>query len=168
MWWIIIIALFLIICFTVANSTTKDIEDKEKIKFSNQGYHYIGFSGMIYKGGINNISVNNPVSISLLEEGINFHSGVIDKTISFDSIEDMSLQSQQYIQNQVSLGKLVCFGILAFGMSGKQNSINDEYIVLNVDDENEQYSVLLQAYEPKDNQKRFNIIETHRNNNRKY
>lgn len=161
---LIVILVIVVISFVISFSAMDRIKEENTNKFSQLGYHYIDLLGANYKGGIKNISVHtNAVSISLLKEGLNFDTGIAEKTILFKNIVDMALQSQQYIQNQVSLGKLVVFGVFAFGMERKQNTINDEYILLKVNDEDGEYNVLLQAYEATYNQEIFNRLLMYKN-----
>lgn len=150
--WIIIIIIVIAFFIIVPNLSVNDIQEINKKKFEEQGYHYVGLSGLKYNGGIKNISINNIVTVNMLEEGINFCSDCINKTILFKNIKDISLQNQQYIQNQVSLGKLFCFGVLAFGMNKTSSISNNEYIVLDINDEDGQYNVILQSYDVKNNQ----------------
>lgn len=161
---IIIIAIVIIICCMLSSKDMKKIDKENMDKFSKLGYHYIESLGAYYKGGIKNISINNnAITIILLQEGLNFDTGIVEKTIFFKNIKDISLQSQQHIQNQVSLGKLIVFGVLAFSMEGKTNTINDEYIVLNAIDEDGEYNVVMQPYESTKNQEMYNTLSTYKN-----
>jgi hypothetical protein len=156
--WIIVIVCVLGICIYIGLSTGKELEEQSRNKFSKQGYHFVDYCGAEYKGGIKDISINNSVSIDILEEGLNFSSTVGDKLILFEKVKDISLQNKQYIENQVSLGKLLVFGVLAFGMNKNKKQINDEYIVIKVSDEDGEYNILLQAHEYTNNQDVYNKI----------
>lgn len=161
--WIIIIVIFFGICIYIGLSTGKELEEKNKKKFTSQGYNYIAYCGVEYKGGIKNISIDTPVTIGLLKEGLSFTTIVGDRIILFKNIIDISLQSRQYIESQVSLGKLIVFGILAFGMNKNQKKINDEYIVLKVNDDDGEYNILLQAQDYTNNQQVYNKIMIYKN-----
>lgn len=166
MFLMIILGIILVIFILYYNSNSDKKEmTKEKISiFSKLGFNYIETINVLYKGGIKNISSNTTTSFNLLQEGIGVISETQVKIIPFDDIVDMSLQNNQYIQSQISLGKLIVFGALALGMKGTNHSINDEYIVLKIHDEDEEYSVLLQAIDVKDNQEVYNKLLNYINN----
>ncbi|WP_252241679.1 hypothetical protein [Clostridium sp. ZBS18] len=125
--------------------------------FSKKGYNYIKNGFFVhYKGGIRNLSVNSSVIVDLLQEGIAFNKD--KKIILFKNINNIILENETQIQQQISLGKMLIFGALAFGMERKNKEINNEYIVLKVEDEDGEYSVLLQSNDQKDNQKNYDKL----------
>jgi hypothetical protein len=161
--WIIVIIIILGIFIYIGNNIVKSENDKNINKYRNKGYHYIETLGADYKGGFKDISIKTPIIIDLLQEGISFNNIMYEKMILFENIIDVSLQSKQYIENQVSLGKLIFFGILAFGMNKNQKKFNDEFIVIKLKDNNETYSVLIQALEHTNNQSIYNKIVMYSN-----
>lgn len=152
-----IISIILILYYN-SNSNKREMTKKKTNIFSKLGYNYIETINVYYKGGLKNISSNTPTSVNLLQEGIGVISETQIEIIPFSNIIDMSLQNNQYIQSQISLGKLIVFGVLALGMKQSSNSINDEYIVLKIHDEDGEYNILLQAIDIKDNQEIYNKL----------
>lgn len=134
--------------------------------YKDVGYTYIrALNGIKYLGGIKDISIKNNMDYIITKEGLLFLYSEIDqipvinskytkhKLIGWDNIKDISLQTEQSIKEKVSLGKLVCFGIFAFAMSGKEKISTKEYIIINVNDSKGEYNICLES---KDNQ---NTIE---------
>lgn len=158
-----IILIIIILRFNIKDDKKRKIEEKTD-KFSSLGFNYIDILNASYKGGIKNISANSPVSTNLLKEGIGFQNDTMTKIILFKNIQDISLQNKQYIKNQVSLGKLIVFGVFAFGMDGNKQSVNDEYIILSINDEDGEYNILLQAIDIKYNQELYNKLLKYVNN----
>jgi hypothetical protein len=146
----------------MGNNIAKNEDGKILNRYKNKGYNFIETLGVNYKGGFKDISVETPIIIDLLQEGISFNNLMYEKVIPFENILNISLQSKQYIENQVSLGKLMFFGILAFGMNKNQKKFNDEFIVLNLKDNNENYNVLIQANEYTNNQSIYDKIVKYR------
>jgi hypothetical protein len=161
--WIIIIILILGIFIYIGNNIVKNENDKNTNKYKNKGYNFIETLGADYKGGFKDISIETPIIIDLLQGGISFNNLMYEKFIPFENILDISLQNKQYIENQVSLGKLIFFGILAFGMNKNQKKFNDEFIVLKLKDSGEIYNVLIQAMEHTNNQSIYNKIKIYKN-----
>lgn len=140
-----------------------DNEKKEKNeRYQKRGYNYKEKFNVYYKGGIKNISVNSPTTVDLLKEGLAVNGVDIEKIILFSNIKDISLQSKIQIEQQVSLGKLILFGGLAFGMEKNNREINIEYIVLNVIDEDGEYNVLLRSFEQNENQENYKKLGTYK------
>ncbi|MVX64655.1 hypothetical protein GKZ28_13225 [Clostridium chromiireducens] len=143
-------------------NNNKTLEDYYK----DAGYTYINpLIDVKYLGGISDISIKNRIDYTLTKEGLLLLYSDIDqipvinskytkqKLIKWDNIKDISLQTEQSIKEKVSLGKLVCFGIFAFAMSGKEKLSTKEYIIINVNDPKGEYNICLES---KDNQ---NTIE---------
>ena len=152
---LLIIGIIILVSIVYSFSSTH----KERLDgYKKRGYHYNGNGDfhVHYKGGIKSISVNSNIFIALLKEGLAFESVGVKKIILFSNIKEISLQNEVQIQQQVSLGKLILFGWLAFGMEKNKKEINNEYIVLTVDDGDGKYNILLQSYVSDDNQNNYN------------
>ncbi len=52
------------------------------------------------------------------------------KNIKFKDILDVEIQTESQIRESVSLGKLIAFGIFAFGMEKKQKDVVDNYLII--------------------------------------
>ncbi|MBN1075971.1 hypothetical protein DVV91_16745 [Clostridium botulinum] len=140
---------FMIMCIYAGFDVLAD-RKVDSLKIQNECRNYNAIKDFIifkYIGGIKNISINSNVTIKLFKEGISFTylSGTERRNymIHSNEIEDISIQTQQSIQEKVSVGKLLVFGILAFGLKGKQKELNKEYLVLNVNKNNENFNVIL-------------------------
>lgn len=100
------------------------IEEDFKNDFLKRGYHYIKSFSLNYIGGIKDISASNKVLFDATEEGLLIsyfdNNCSNEKLIKWNDIKNVSFQTEQSIKEQVSLGKLFVFGILAFGMKGKE------------------------------------------------
>lgn len=140
------------------NNNNKTLADY----FKDEGFTYISpLSDMNYLGGIKDISIKNRIDYILTNEGLlllycdgNIIPSINSeytkrKLINWNDIKDISLQTEQSIKEKVSLGKLVCFGIFAFAMNGKEKISTKEYIVLTMNDTKGEYNILFEA---KDNQ----------------
>ncbi|MBN1075082.1 hypothetical protein DVV91_12095 [Clostridium botulinum] len=158
MW--LVVVLFIGGMIYVTLNSSKDVEKIKNKKISlykNMGYEYINNNFQVkYKGGIKDISVNSYVSVDLLKEGVSFGEG--EKIVLFKNIKDLSLENETQIQQQISLGKMLVFGGLAFAMERKNKEINNEYIVLSVEDNKGKYNILLQSTDQKDNQSNYNKL----------
>lgn len=143
------------------------IYEETKEEYLKNGYHYIEPFFITYIGGISNISTNNKVSFTITKEGLLLLydqksypcvSYSDKKLIKWDNIKNISFQTEQNIKEQVSLGKLLVFGVLAFGMKGKDKNISNEYIVLNINEDLKEYNMILQAEKQEDNQRKYNDL----------
>lgn len=161
---LIVIVIIMVACVVYGLSLSEKYGKERADSYSKRGYHYVekGDFHVYYKGGIKSISVNSNIIVVLLKEGLAFESVGAKKIILFSNIKDISLQNEVQIQQQVSLGKLILFGGLAFGMEKKKKEINNEYIVLTVVDKDGEYNVLLQSYDQNDNQKNYRKLRTYR------
>lgn len=146
----------------------KEILEKKKNlnkkEWEAEGCKFIEGLDLVYKGGIKNISSNGngEIYISALEDGVGVINGVAKKVIKYDNIKDMYIDNERSIKEQVSLGKLIFFGVFAFGMKGKEREINREYIVINVVDEDGEYNVILQGYVQDENQQNYIKLKTYK------
>lgn len=143
---------FFVLIIGVMIIFSRENENQENINrdLNKRGYNKISnFIIFRYIGGIKTISSGNRVQIKLLKEGIcfSYKKGEIGESrnyiIKFENIEDIYLDTQQSIQERVSLGKLICFGVLAFGLKGKQIQNTKEFIVLEVCENDKNYNVIL-------------------------
>lgn len=164
MWLVLLLFIIGIIYIILKSSSVSKEINKEKIQlYVSKGYNYIQNDISIkYKGGIKNLSVNSYVSIDLLKEGLSFNNG--KKIILFKNIEDISLKSETQIQELISLGKMLFFGVWSLAMEKKKKEINNEYIVLKVKDEDGKYNVLLQSNELANNQDSYDKLIKLKNN----
>lgn len=119
---------------------------------------------MKYVGGIKGLSVNQKLNeyVVFLNDGIGV--GYMDnkKKIPYKCITDVAIENTKSIEQRVSMGKLLFFGILAFGMKKNQEDIIKEFIVIDVEDEEDgKYSVVFDLPIQSKVQEVYNYI--HRN-----
>lgn len=121
-----------------------DNDKKNRQELQKSGYNDANALIILkYLGGIKTISAKNNVQVRLLKEGICFiYGGNQKKIIDYSDISDVYIDTQISIQEKVSMGKLLCFGVLAFAMSGKQVNSSKEYIVLEINEDN-RYDIIL-------------------------
>lgn len=137
----------------------KQYKDGKNKMYKEKGFNWVQDSSfkLHYKGGIKNLSVQMDTTIDILKEGLNFiysekrveednnNKQTILQSIyiDFSDIKSIEIQTESSIKSQVSLGKLLFFGVLAFGMKRKEKESIQEYIVLKVADEEGDYGVVL-------------------------
>lgn len=150
--------------FVVVNSYNNEQENRKEL--SEQGYNDSNALIILkYLGGIKTISAKNNVKIKLLKEGICFIYGIENKRkiIKYNDIIDIYIDTQVGIQEKVSAGKLLCFGVFTFAMKGKQVNTSKEYIVLKIN-EDSMYDIILECGNI---QRGLDIILNLKNNYRK-
>ena len=141
----LILGIIVVIFGIVISEVEKDKKNREELKKS--GYNDANALIILkYLGGIKTISIKNNVQVKLLKEGIFFIYCYNNekKIITYNNITDIYIDTQTSIQEKVSMGKLLCFGVLAFAMNGKQVNSTKEYIVLEVN-ENDKYNIILEC-----------------------
>ncbi|OSA91031.1 UNVERIFIED_ORG: hypothetical protein B2H93_14840 [Clostridium botulinum] len=150
----------------------KEYSSLEEV-YLDYGYNYIKpLIETKYIGGIGTISINNNINIDILKEGLLFlykdygTLSIVDTEtnkllIKWSDVTNIYIETQRSIQERVNLGKLFVFGILAFGMKGKQKELNKEYVVLDVKNEKD-FSIILDC---KNTQYALNSLITAKNQN---
>lgn len=139
-----IFMIFLIICTIIAIILLKPKKEKEKkrnpIIEEIKVKYYGGFKDLCGKGSCIIIQEIDKIRFLIIKD----EGGVVKRNYSYDNIKSCSIMTESQIQEQVSLGKLLFFGALAFGMKGKQKEITNEYIVLEILEGEQLSSVILQ------------------------
>lgn len=155
---IMIIGIFIakkdILDFKMTNKHNSDhlVEDSEN---NNEKIYtpILQYINIEYIAGLKGISKEIKVHCYLMKEGILFTYNKysidnnfinIEQLIEWHSIIDVDIQTEKHIQNNVKLGNLVLFGVLAFGMNKKMKVIETEYIVLSIKHfDNSVYNIIL-------------------------
>lgn len=140
----------------------KHLKEQGDRRWSGSGASYQNFLQARYKGGIKNISADGTITINVLDIGLGFTGAFNRKVIKFENIKDIFIENERSIQQQVSLGKLIMFGGLAFGMKKKNVEINKEYVIINVIDEDGEYNVVLDTEKESDIQSLYNKISNYK------
>lgn len=113
------------------------------MKFNGEEKHVKSLN-VNYLGGLKGLSANNKdyLFINLFESGIAIFDSTHKNIIKYGDIKDLYISNERSIRENVSLGKLFCFGILAFGMKGNVKEENRELIVVKVNDSCGEYNVV--------------------------
>ncbi len=139
MFWLIIIsicAFLLFISFTIENSRLKQ-EKKEGI--------VLGDPLAKYMGGFPDIVGGKGVYFQIKEDSVvlQIHSSGT-KYIPMNDIINAEIKSETQINNEVSLGKIALFGVLALGMNSKTTTVNN-YLVLTYMEYGKQRDIIIKS-----------------------
>lgn len=139
MWVWVGLALCIFIIYLLVQSDNKRIEQekKEGIVLSDPMAKYLG--GFPDVAGEKNVHFKIKENIIILQIQ---SSGT--RYIPMKDIIDVGIKSETQINNEVSLGKLALFGVLAFGMDNKTTTINN-YLVLSYKDKNGKRDVIIKS-----------------------
>lgn len=88
-----------------------------------------------YMGGLPDITGDKNITISVKENNIfiSFQNNLITKDIPMNSVVNAEIKSETQITNEVGLGKILVFGVLAFGMKNKKTHV-ENYLLLTYKD----------------------------------
>lgn len=97
-----------------------------------------------YLGGFRDVSAPKKFDLIFKENEMifNFINTSTSKIIQRGDINDIEIMTQSQIKNEISLGKLLVFGILAFGMKKEEEEIKN-YVVLKYKDNDKHRSVII-------------------------
>lgn len=144
--WIAGIIMFFIIIGALC-SAEDDKDKKKEQKRIDADPNYVPLANRKYIhgeyiGGLSNLVAPVSMSIELFPEYLLLKYN--DKEIKIDKINIKSIEvmTKQQIESQVGLGKLLVFGVLAFGMKKKKEVI-ENYLVLKYKDCNEEKNIIL-------------------------
>lgn len=117
-----------------------------KLNYNNrEGIVYYEYIKLI--GGIPNILGGRNGELKMTKDNITLEFNGVDGMkkykISKNDFINAEIMSKETIENKVSIGKLLCFGVLAFGMKNKKQII-DNYVVINHMVENDKKSIVLE------------------------
>lgn len=145
MGYIVAAIVFLGIAFLLKSSMNKDIEQEKSlgIIYSDNYASYIG--------GLSDVEGGKSVKVSILNEKI-----VLDFTrtvqkadefnpptvIKMDNINYAEIKSEEQLRNDISVGRILVLGILAFG---KQKQVVNNYTLINYQDNNTERNLVLQS-----------------------
>lgn len=133
MWFLVAILIIIIVHITIKISGSKTRRDRLE-QYKSEGKIYITNFDTFYMGGLKDISActslievfDNKITMKFI---INFDT--YNREFNLKDILDVKIQSGAQIQNQISLGKMVFFGVLALA-SPNQKTVISEYIVMTV------------------------------------
>ena len=143
------IGIFLFIYyFTNTNNSTKLNEDIREYEYFEQGLIYIDeYKYVSYFGGFKDKGKSDDIKVIVFENKIDFKFSYDDtREIFIKDIHDCRIQTEKQLSERVSMGKLLCFGVLAFGMKGKQKELSKDYVVVRYNYENEDIDLVLDLH----------------------
>ncbi|NFT08164.1 hypothetical protein FDF26_14050 [Clostridium botulinum] len=148
---IIIVIIVFIIINKNANKIIKEDHLKLPQKYAEKGYHFSDkHINVNYIGGIKTVSAKNSMLIGLFKEAISFkyYSEENPKIygeifIHFKDIESIEVKTENYIKEQINLGKMLAFGIFSLAMEKNKRLISDEYIVIKVKNNKDCENIIL-------------------------
>lgn len=119
--WIFTIGMFAF-CFWISTwKTTAPYKER----YDDVSY-YGGFEGIGYQKKVDVLIYSDKI---IVKKDLDWH-----KEILLSDIEDCTIQTETQLKERVSMGKLLCFGVFAFGMKGKQQAIAQDYTVVRFKD----------------------------------
>ncbi|NFL87398.1 hypothetical protein FDB24_10730 [Clostridium botulinum] len=127
-----VILLGIIILFVSIYNLGKDKENELKNKIYRPQY----------LGGFKSVSSSKSCLVTIYEDKIKIYIHGRYANIMKQDILDVMIKNENQIKEQISLGKLICFGVLAFGMRGKSKVITKDYVVLKIIYNEEELSLI--------------------------
>ncbi|MBP3929414.1 MAG: hypothetical protein J6D47_07615 [Peptostreptococcaceae bacterium] len=150
---VILFILFIIWMIKVDLPRMEKQQQETKEIYRKQGLEYIGLFSFECIGGFSDIGACKNCYIDLFEEKMTINlykessSGSILASkvvvIKMSDILSAELQTETQISEQISLGKLITFGLLSFAMKKNPNEIIREYLVINMKYEDKEISLIL-------------------------
>ena len=127
------------------NKTGDQQEQFKKYEYAEQGLiHIKDYNFVDYLGGFKNKGKSDDIKVIVFENKIDFKFSYEDtREIFIKNIKDCRIQTDKELIERVSMGKLLCFGVLAFGMKGKQKELTKDYVVVRCNYENEDIDLVL-------------------------
>lgn len=158
MGWIIFFGIWALLIWSALKhkNISKETEIKIKRTESNLIYHDV----LDYMGGFDDVigSTYKKCHIYVFNDILRFRLTKIGgfdedifKDIPYKDVVSVKIVSEKYISEQLSLGKLVCFGLLSLGMKKNSKSKVDEYLVITIKYNNEDISIVLDREFNKEN-----------------
>lgn len=146
---VILLMLFLFfIAWRIMKSCNKGYEERIRDLERCGSKHKSGIIVNNYVGGFKDIGICRHTYLDLMEDRIivtfkDDSKGIKEKKqIKYSDVLDVSIQTETQIKEKVSLGKILVFGVLSFGMKGNQSTISQEYLVMKVKYNNEDLDLI--------------------------
>ena len=86
---------------------------------------------LTYCGGIPGVEKTGDMVVSCRPDGIRIDPGTFKKKIEipFENVGKISLQTQEQISKDVTLGRLLLVGVFAFGMKQKSRDVSNCLVI---------------------------------------
>ena len=135
-----IFAIIFILFLIVLSSCFSNDEKKKYQEYKKQGLEYIKkYYNVSYYGGFKDIGFRKDENLILFEDRIR----ILNKDILIKNIKDCRIQTETQLTERASIGKLLCFGVFALGMKGKQKELNKEFTVIRFSNNNEEADLIV-------------------------
>lgn len=136
-----ILALIIVICLFFRQSEN---DKKDGVLFSLGNCLYCGGFYEIEGGKETTITIyDNRVILTILKSSNNFYSGY-SKTLYISNIENIGIKSETQIRSEISLGKMIMFGIFSLAMKNDK-TITTNYLVIDYNSGDDITSIILNA-----------------------
>jgi len=97
-----------------------------------------------YFGGFDEFEGGKTFPLKFFYDRLELYLSKSPKIINMVDINKISIKSDIQIQNDVTLGRLLAVGVLAFGMKKKRTIVNN-YLVINYNDNGTERNIILQT-----------------------
>ncbi|MEG1309388.1 MAG: hypothetical protein RSD06_00750 [Bacilli bacterium] len=124
----------------------KEMNDEMKNFYKKQGLDFLKneFGNIKYLTGFKDIGIKEDIYISLFKDRIRFNfEKDFYRDVLKNDISDCRIETETQIRNQISMGKILCLGIFAFG-GNNTKEINKEYLVIDCKFKNNNINILLE------------------------
>ena len=151
MWFVLVLVSFIFIMLCIGNNGTEErkkmiAKQKEAQKEIDRkrGYNLIESYIVDYIGGFKSLEPQKSVQLEICSDRVRLNTNKV-QNILYKNIVDVSIKTEQEIKERVSLGKLICFGVLAFAMKGKEEVLSKSYLMITVKDREDYLGILLDS-----------------------
>ena len=128
--------------------TSKPAQLRKKEHYESIGLNFItDYDNIDYYGGFKDWGCKKDIKLIVFDGYFRLDSDYSgSKIIEFKDIKDCRIQTEKQLSERVSMGKLLCFGVLAFGMKGKQKELSKDYVLVRCNYENEDIDLVLDLH----------------------
>lgn len=141
--WIIVIAIIVILLGIISLKGQKD-----NFKSKNRSFIY----SVYYIGGFKDINGGQRLNIFFDKDNIELSKQTVKKVININEIEEVSIISQDYLQQQIGLGKMLVLGLISLALTNKKTVVKN-YICISLKDGN---NIILEPLDCEDFIKKYN------------
>lgn len=138
--WLIVGAIAMFVIAYLLNDSIQKQDIREGVLIRDEFAKYIG--------GFSDLAGGKDASILIKEDCINiFIGGVADtvkKTMPMDIVKNAEIKSEAQISKEVTMGRLLIFGPLAFAMKKEKNKVKN-YLVITCEKEGQEKSFIFES-----------------------
>lgn len=158
MGWIIFLSIWAFLIWSALHH--KNVSEVTEVKIKRIGSNLIYHDVLDYMGGFDDVigSIYKDCHVYVFDDILRFRltkmGGFDDdifKDIYYKDVIGAKIVSEKYISEQVSMGKFICFGLLSLGMKKNSTSKVNEYLVITINYNDEEISIVLDREYNKEN-----------------